>query len=504
MIMPAENIRNSKNLGDLLQGLADAPAIDIAGIASDSRLLGKGYLFLACEGERSHGLDYLDSALSAGVAAIAFDADTATAPVTDIGVPMVAVPGLAGRLGEIANRYYDSPSEDLAVVGVTGTNGKTTVAWLIAQCWNLLNRRCAYIGTLGAGLDELEGGEGMTTPGSIELHGQLADFRDAGAESAAIEVSSHALAQNRVDGVVFDTVLFTNLSRDHLDYHGDMQSYAEEKAKLFTQHKARHRIINLDSEFGMELASRCGQQVVTVSTHFDRVANGRPYVFARSVVAKNDGSRVRISSSWGEGEFTLPIPGDFNVANAVIVLALLLQQGTDIDQACDVLSAVTAPPGRMQRVAAADGLPAVYIDYAHSPAAIEVALRALRAHCHGKLWCVFGCGGDRDAGKRPIMAKAAERLADHVVVTNDNPRTESPAAIIGDIMAGFVDANLVTVVADRAAAMAWAVAEAAADDVILIAGKGHEDYQLVGTERLEFSDYGTAKANLEARAEAGE
>jgi UDP-N-acetylmuramoyl-L-alanyl-D-glutamate--2,6-diaminopimelate ligase len=503
MIMPAQNIRTSKNLGDLLRGFAQAPEIEISGIASDSRQLGEGYLFLACAGERSHGVDYIDNALAAGVGAIAFDADTASAPGSDIGVPMIAVPGLASLLGEIANRFYDSPSEDIGVVGITGTNGKTTVAWFAAQCLNMLDKRCAYVGTLGAGFDELDIGEAMTTPGAVELHGRLAEFRNAGAKAAAIEVSSHALAQNRVDGVSFDTVMFTNLSRDHLDYHGDMQSYAEEKARLFTEHKAKHRIINLDSEFGMELAYRCGQQIVTVSTHFDRVANGRPFVFARSVVAKNDGSLVRISSSWGDGEFLLPIPGDFNVANAVIVLALLLNQGVDIGQACDVLSAVTAPPGRMQRVAAADVLPAVYVDYAHSPVAIEVALRALRAHCKGRLWCIFGCGGDRDAGKRPMMAKAAERLADRVVVTNDNPRTESPTAIIDDIVKGFANADSATVIEDRAAAIAWAIAEAGSDDVVLIAGKGHEEYQLIGTQRLEFSDYGAAKANLEAREEGG-
>ncbi|NIV17024.1 MAG: UDP-N-acetylmuramoyl-L-alanyl-D-glutamate--2,6-diaminopimelate ligase [Woeseiaceae bacterium] len=502
MSMPAERIRTSKTLGELLQGIAEAPAIDIAGIASDSRLLERGFLFLACAGESSHGLDYLDKAISAGVAAVAFDADTASEPSADVGVPMIAVPGLAKQLGVIANRYYDFPSEHMSVVGVTGTNGKTTVAWLIAQCWNLLGRKCAYVGTLGAGLDEISGGEGMTTPGAVELHGRLADFRDAGAEATAIEVSSHALAQNRVDGVTFDTVMFTNLSRDHLDYHGDMHSYAEAKAKLFVEHKAEHRIINLDSEFGVELASRCGQQVVTVSTNFDRVANGRRYVFARSVVAKNDGSLVRVSSSWGDGEFALPLPGDFNVANAVIVLALLLRDGIDIDRACDLLSCVKAPPGRMQRVEAPDSLPTVYIDYAHSPTAIEVALRALRAHCKGKLWCVFGCGGDRDTGKRPLMAKAAERLADRVVITNDNPRNEPPDDIFGQMLAGLTRPDAATVIEDRAAAIAWAIGEAGNEDIILIAGKGHEDYQLIGGERLDFSDIGAARANLDALAEA--
>lgn len=504
MSMPAEHIQASANLSDLLQGLADAPATDVAGIASDSRQLGKGYLFLACAGERSHGLDYVDSAVSAGVAAIAFDADTAAAPAADIGVPMIAVPGLARHLGRIANRFYRNPSQDIGVVGVTGTNGKTTVAWLIAQCLDLLERPCAYAGTIGAGMSEIEIGEGMTTPGAIELHGHLAGFRDAGAEFAAIEVSSHALAQNRIDGIAFDTVLFTNLSRDHLDYHGDLRSYAEAKAKLFIEHDAKHRIINLDSEFGYELAGRCGQDVVTVSTNFDRVANGRPHVFARSVIAKGDGSLVRISSAWGDGEFTLRMPGDFNVANAVIVLALLLQKGVAIERACALLSVVSAPPGRMQRIDVAGDLPAVYVDYAHTPAAVEVALRALRAHCAGKLWCVFGCGGDRDKGKRPLMGRAAERLADNVVITTDNPRGESPDAIVADIVAGLERADTATVIEDRAAAIAWAIESAGDADTVLIAGKGHENYQLIGDESLDFSDYGAAEANLQARKEARE
>jgi UDP-N-acetylmuramoyl-L-alanyl-D-glutamate--2,6-diaminopimelate ligase len=504
MSMPAEHLPTTKNLSDLLQGFADAPSAEITGIASDSRQLKSGDLFLACSGERSHGLDYVDGAVSAGVAAIAWDSATASAPENDIGIPMIAVPGLAQHLGEIANRFYDAPSRTVHVAGVTGTNGKTTVAWLISQCAEALGQHCGYVGTLGAGTGEIDAGEVMTTPGAVELLGHLADFRDAGAAWAAIEVSSHALAQNRVDGIEFDTVLFTNLSRDHLDYHGDMRSYAEAKAKLFLDCTAKHRIINLDSEFGAQLADRCSQNVVTVSTNFDRIANGRPYVFVRSVVAKDNGTRVRVSSSWGDGEFMLPIPGDFNVANAVIVLALLLTQGVALEQACDVLATVSAPPGRMQRVAAADKLPSVYIDYAHSPEAIEVALRALRVHCKGELWCVFGCGGDRDSGKRPMMGKAAQRLTDHVVITNDNPRTESPAAIIEQIVAGLTDADAATVIEDRAAAIGWALSEAAPEDTVLIAGKGHENYQLIGTERLDFSDYGAAEANLRALAEASE
>jgi len=508
MSMPAEYMTSAPILADLLQGYADAPVIPVEGIASDSRVLQEGFLFLAVQGMTSHGLDYLEQAKQAGVCAIAWDASTGAEPA-DIGIPTIAIDGLAGKLGEIANRYYDRPSEQLSVIGVTGTNGKTTVAWMIAQALEILGERCAYVGTLGYGVDSIEGAEGMTTPAAIELHGRLAGFVAQGATSAAIEVSSHALSQGRVDGVRFDAALFTNLSRDHLDYHADMYEYFESKSQLFLECDPKDRIINLDSEYGTQLAAICGQDVLTVSTNFDRVANGRPYVFVRSVVAKEQGSRIAFISSWGDGRFTLQMPGDFNIANAVLVLALLLRKGVPLDVACDVMSQVSAPPGRMQRVAvdavdrslqcmAMEG-PAVFVDYAHTPAALEVALRALRAHCRGKLWCVFGCGGDRDQGKRPQMGTAAERQSDRVVVTTDNPRTEDAQEIIADIVSGFAHASEATVIEDRAAAIAWVIDQAAHDDVVLVAGKGHEGYQESNGEQIEFSDYGVAQKALAAR-----
>ena len=495
MNMPAEHLTTLPTLAELLEGFADAPPMPIRGIASDSRKLGKGYLFLACQGINSHGLDYIANARAAGVSAIAYDASTGTAP-QGVGVPLVPVEDLAAKLGEIANRFYGRPSQQLRVFGVTGTNGKTTVAWLIAQCAALLGERCGYLGTLGYGVDELTGEEGMTTPAAVELHGRLAEFVEHDAGYAAIEVSSHALSQGRVDGVRFEAALFTNLTRDHLDYHGDMQDYFESKARLFLECGARHRIVNHDTEWGTQLAARCGQDVVTVSTNFDRVANGRPYVFVRSVVASERGSDIAFTSSWGDGRFTSPLPGDFNVANAVIVLALMLELGISPEDACDVLTRVSAPPGRMQRVKA-NG-PSVFIDYAHTPTAIEGALRALRTHCRGKLWCVFGCGGDRDAGKRPLMGRSAERFANRIVVTSDNPRNEPEARIIDEIVAGLAHPQRATVIEDRAAAIAWAVAEADVADVVLIAGKGHENYQEVGDERRPFSDYSIAEAALAA------
>lgn len=499
MSMPAEHMNPSPTLAQLLQGYADAPPMPIRGIASDSRQLDEGFLFLACQGMSGHGLDYLADAKAAGVGAIAFDVSTATMPV-DAGVPVIAVEKLDEKLGEIANRFYGYPSRQLQVIGVTGTNGKTTVAWLIAQCAQLLDQRCGYLGTLGYGVEHLHGGEGMTTPAAVELHGQLAYFVERHADYAAIEVSSHALSQGRVDGVRFEAALFTNLSRDHLDYHEDMRDYFESKARLFLDYGVRNRIINLDSEWGTQLATRCGQDVVTVSTNFDRVANGRSYVFVRSVVASAAGSEIAFTSSWGDGRFTSPLPGDFNVANVVIVLALLLKLGVDLQDACDVLSCVSAPPGRMQRVPGQGA--AVFIDYAHTPNAIEVALRALRAHCRGKLWCVLGCGGDRDTGKRPQMGRAAERLADRIVITSDNPRNEPALDIINDIVTGLTHIEQVTVIEDRAAAIAWAIEQADDSDLVLIAGKGHENYQEVGAERRPFSDFAVAEAAL--RSQEGE
>ncbi len=501
MSMPAEQLITTPTVADLLQGYVDAPALPVAGIASDSRQVATGFLFLATQGMASHGLDYIDDALAAGAIAIAFDASTAEMPA-NVKVPLLAVNDLAAKLGEIANRFYGRPSEHLKVVGVTGTNGKTTVAWLIAQCEELLGESCGYLGTLGYGVGELAGAEGMTTPAAIELHGRLAEFAEQQATSAAIEVSSHALSQCRVDGVRFEAALFTNLTRDHLDYHVDMQQYFECKARLFVDADVQHRIINIDSEWGAELAARCGEDMVVVSTQVDRVTDSRRHVFVRSVEATEHGSEFTVDSSWGNGRVLLPLPGEFNVANAALVLALLLQRGVAFDAASGALSQVSAPPGRMQRVAA--GGVNVYVDYAHTPGAIESSLTALRAHCDGNLVCVFGCGGERDTGKRPLMGRAAEQQADTVVITNDNPRNESPRKIISKIVDGLRQPERAVVIEDRAAAIAWAIGQATAGDVVLLAGKGHETYQQVGDVRLPFSDLLVAQTALGIPVAGGE
>ena len=499
MSVPAERISGGMNLQTLLQGMVDAPAIDISGIATDSRLLGDGYVFFAYAGEHAHGLDFTTQAIAAGASAIVYDSAAVDSASVASVVPMIALPGLKQRIGEIANRWFDAPSESLIVAGVTGTNGKTTVAMLLARCMQILGRRCGYIGTLGQGIGEIMGSRGLTSPACIELHESLAGFRDENATHAAIEVSSHALSQGRTDGVRFDTAIFTNLSRDHLDYHGDMQNYFDSKARLFTDNALNHRIINIDCEFGLELADRCASNVVVVSTQFERVSNGRPFVFVRAVVSDETGSRIRFETSWGDAEFSIRMPGDFNVENVALVFAYLLRHGVSISEASEALARVDAPPGRMQRVEIAStvALPTVFVDFAHTPAGLEKALRAIRQHCKGELWCVFGCGGDRDRGKRSQMGEVASRLSDQAIVTSDNPRCENAAAIIDDILAGMNDAAIV--VEDRAAAIAYAIDACGDSATVMIAGKGHESFQIVGNESIPFSDFEIAVANLESR-----
>jgi UDP-N-acetylmuramoyl-L-alanyl-D-glutamate--2,6-diaminopimelate ligase len=498
--VPAETINSSMNLQILLQGMVDAPAIDISGIATDSRLLAKGYVFLACAGERTHGLDFTEQAVTAGAAAIVYDSATIGSTRVESAVPMIALPGLQQRIGEIANRWFASPSESLVVTAVTGTNGKTTVSVLLAQCMQILGHRSGYIGTLGKGIGEIADGGGLTSPACIELHKSLAEFRDNNATHAAIEVSSHALEQGRTDGVCFDSAIFTNLSRDHLDYHGDMLHYFNAKARLFTENALNHRIINIDSEFGIELADRCDSNVVVVSTDVERVPDSRPFVFVRAVIADKGGARIRFETSWGETEFNIRLSGNFNVENAALVLAYLLRHGISLSEASSALARVDAPPGRMQQVEIAGGvdLPLILVDFAHTPAALEKVLRAIRQHCKGELWCVFGCGGDRDRGKRPQMGELVSRLSDYAVVTSDNPRSEDAMSIIDDVLAGMNDKAIV--VQDRAAAIAHAIDACSDSATVLIAGKGHESVQIVGDELIPFSDFDVAMANLTARS----
>ena len=493
----AQSAAMRPTLADILDGLADVPPIPIGGIASDSRQLRDGDVFLAVRGARSHALDFIDADRAAKLAAIVWDGDAAVAPPA--GTLSVVVPGLAGTLGAIANRWFGSPSAAIRVMAVTGTNGKTTVAWLLAQCWQLLGERCAYIGTLGTGIDELTDPYGLTTPDCIELHRQFAAFRDAGVRRVALEVSSHGLSQGRLSGVQLDAAIFTNLSRDHIDYHGDMAAYGNTKARLFSEFAAPHKVICIDGDFGRTLAAACDADAILVAGTAAHDAGQQRYVFAESVRPEADGTSLQIASSWGSARCVLPLYGQFNVVNALEVVAVLLSSGVAFENAMELIEAVSAPPGRMQQVTVdvEDNLPKVFVDYAHTPAALEAALQALTPHCHGKLWCVFGCGGDRDRGKRPQMGQAVLRYSDHAVLTSDNPRSEDPVAIMREVQQGMTGAEIA--IEDRATAIAFAIEHAGAADAVLIAGKGHEAYQIVGERRLPFSDYLLARQILLAR-----
>ena len=501
MSMPAEHLTSVKTLDRLLDGYTAAPEIAVAGIASDSREIGQGDVFFATRGMTHHGLEFARRAVDSGARAVVYDPADSVSPPNDLDVPVIALEGLGDALGTIASRFFDDAAADVSVLGVTGTNGKTTVAWLLAGALRRIGRTSAYSGTLGHGIDDVVATDTMTSPDVIELHRRLAAFRDAGATHAAIEVSSHALDQGRVDGVRFDTVLFTNLSRDHLDYHGSLEAYADTKATLFTDYPATRRVVSLDSEFGAELASRCGDDVITVSTRPDSAMHDAASIALTATADGAGGFAIELRSVFGNAGFVLPLPGDYNVSNAGLVIACLCGMGVSLDDAVAAMVAAEAPPGRMQRVPATADAPAVFVDYAHTPDALEAALTALKPHTAGRLWCVFGCGGDRDAGKRPLMGAVAERLADRVILTDDNPRNESPGDIVDDILAGLKRRDDAMIVGDRAAAIAAGIARAAADDVVLIAGKGHEDYQIVGTERLDFSDYLVALVALDQRGQ---
>ena len=500
MNMPAERIADDINLQQLLAGIADAPALGMHGLQTDSRLLREGDVFLACAGASRHGMEFASQAIARGVSAIVFDSDTAVQPELDSSVPHIGVAGLQAHIGTLADRWYGAPSAALQVCGVTGTNGKTTVAFLLTQALNLLQQRCGYIGTLGSGIDELEYASGLTTPSCTELHRILAAFRCDHAEQTVMEVSSHALDQGRTDGIRFSSALFTNLSRDHIDYHGDMDSYFAAKAKLFFNSEPANRIVDVDTEYGAKLAAMCGDTVVRVSQDPTTDTATSAYVIARSVQVLPAGTRVVFSSSWGDGEFLMTLAGDFNVSNALLVFAELLRQGIALTEAVAVIGELRAPPGRLQRVVgdSTQALPQVYIDFAHTPDALQVALNALRTQGGGTLWCVFGCGGDRDRGKRPQMGAVVAAYADVAVVTSDNPRSEDPAAIIADTIAGMSGEPIA--IEDRAAAIAFAISTAATNDIVLIAGKGHENQQIIGDQTLPFSDYQAADLNLRARA----
>ncbi len=479
----------ANTLDALLAGIAAAPAIRISGLALDSRALRKGDAFIALQGGSQHGLEHLSGAVAAGACAVLWDPGEGRAPDSaPADIARVPVPALRSRLGEIADRFYGAPSSRLAVAGVTGTNGKTTCAWLLASAANSATRCGAYLGTLGSGFPPQPASSALTTPDVVTLHRQLRELSDAGATHVAMEVSSHALDQGRIDGVRMRVAAFCNLSRDHLDYHVSIERYELAKQRLFRLPGLEHAVINTGDPVGARFAGALapGVTLTSVAVGGNRPATQR-FIHVTQVQAAADGLVLEIDGHFGRRRLQSKLVGDFNAENLAVTLGLLLAWGIDIDEALAALMACTPPPGRMEAFRLPNGALAI-VDYAHTPDALAKVLAAARHHATGRLLVVFGCGGDRDTGKRALMGAAAEQLADRVIVTDDNPRSEDPDRIVAMILSGFSLPAHALVERDRARAIGTALAEAGPRDVVLIAGKGHEDYQLVGAERRHWSD----------------
>jgi UDP-N-acetylmuramoyl-L-alanyl-D-glutamate--2,6-diaminopimelate ligase len=463
-------------------------------ITSDSRSVDEGAAFAAYPGARTDGRKFIPDAVARGAIAVLWERRGFAWPA-NLRVAEHGIDGLSGKLGAIANIVYGAPSHELWMVGVTGTNGKTSCTHWIAQAAESFGRRAAIVGTLGSGRLGALAPVANTTPEVCLLHETLAQFRRAGVALVAMEVSSHGLDQGRVNGVEFDVALFTNLTRDHLDYHGTMAAYGQAKAKLFAWPGLSTAVINADDPFGQGLIDAArgrGQRVLSYGL-------ASADIVATNVEVVNGALMLSVATPAGRGRVQTRVVGGFNACNLLGVLGVLLASDVPFTSALDALATLTPPPGRMQRLGG--GMrPLVVVDYAHSPDALEKALTALKpAVAQGReLTCVFGCGGDRDKGKRPEMGRIAATLADRVVVTNDNPRGEAPADIAAAIVQGIrqAGARRYRVELDRGAAIRDAIAAAALGDVVLVAGKGHEAYQETQGVRTPFSDAAEATAAL--------
>lgn len=486
-------------LRDLLGGFADAGGsgdIVVHGLALDSRRVHAGDAFVALDGSQARGIEFAPAAQASGATVILAEAPGVGASAPAVSVPVIVVDALRERLGAIAARFFGEPSRDLQVIGVTGTNGKTSIVQLLAQALDRAGHRVATIGTLGAGLrDDFSAAE-RTTPDAIAVHGLLAEFRARGATDVAMEVSSHALAQGRVNAVGFDVAVFTNLSRDHLDYHGTMAAYGAAKRRLFAWPDLRAAVINTDDAFGRELVAGLAPDVACLSYAIDSTDAD---IRASAIDSDATGLHFHLATLWGEGTVATSLLGRYNVANLLAVAGCLGHLGFDFEAIRAALAALVPVAGRMQRLGGRDALPLVVVDYAHTPDALEQALVSLRAHTTGSLTVVFGCGGERDRGKRPEMGAIAERLADRLIVSDDNPRGESGDAIVAAILAGMSMPQRAAVQRDRAAAIADAIGAARAGDVVLVAGKGHEPYQEIAGVRHRFDDAEVVSRTLEAR-----
>jgi UDP-N-acetylmuramoyl-L-alanyl-D-glutamate--2,6-diaminopimelate ligase len=502
-MMTVEKLNYTKSLVELLNGLAKTGlSIDISGVAIDSREVKPGDLFMAYRGSQLNGIDYIDDALKAGAIAIAID-ENEQIDLNAISAALVRVPDLRKRAGEIISRFYDEPSKDMQVIGITGTNGKSTVSYMIAYALYALGEQSAVIGTLGCGKFNYIEPKNSTTPDPVNLHSLFSSWRDE-VDTVAMEVSSHALDQGRVAGTEFDIAVFTNLSRDHLDYHKTIEDYADAKFQLFETYGLKHAVINIDDDYGVQLLNSVSKNinVIAYSIHgkqIDTTNKNVSYVFCEKIEVNDLKTELLINSPWGRANISTGLLGEFNIENLLAAFSTLCVSGFSADQVVRVLSGFSGIPGRMEYFVS-KGKPLLVIDYAHTPDALDKALTALRPYCAGKLYCVFGCGGERDTGKRSEMGSIADSLSDQIVLTNDNPRSEPEEKIIEDILSGIRDKSKTNIKYDRSDAITNTFLNADKDDVLLIAGKGHETTQQIGTTLLPFSDRELARRLTEGDA----
>ena len=496
------------SLTELLAGIevvGEVPAIGINGMALDSRNLKQGDLFIACAGYQSHGLEYIDDAITNGAEVVLAEVCSNWLPekITTLSeeknIAIVPVGALTEAVSLIAGRFYGNPSQEFPMIGITGTNGKTSSSLFVAQAF-AGNKKVAVMGTIGNGFPGDLKPSTHTTMDPVSVQATLADLYRRDADMVVMEVSSHALHQGRVADVQFDIAVLTNFSRDHLDYHGTMADYAEAKSLLFRMNKLKAAVINADDDLGQRLIDEMQTspaRVVAYGTTQIDMDKVDAWIRADNIRMLPNGVQFDVLSSWGQASVNLGLIGRFNVQNAMVALAVMLECGVDFKQAITDLQKLETVPGRMELITKDRG-PSVIVDFAHTPDALEQVLKSLKAHVNGKLFCVFGCGGDRDKGKRPQMGKVAESLADVVVLTSDNPRSENPDDIIEAIRQGMESAGKAIVEPSRAKAIYLAIEKASKGDMVLVAGKGHEAYQVVGDLKLPFSDQKQVRSALEA------
>lgn len=487
---------SGKMLSALLEGISvseDIPALEIADVTSNSRAAVKGSLFIALKGMQTHGIDFAIDAARAGAAVIMYDSLDSYCeqriPLLQkqVNVHWLGIDHLDRVNGQIVSRFYDEPGRDMTIIGVTGTDGKSSVTHLITQALDRLGKRTASIGTLGFGLANQLESTTHTTPDAVVLQSYLYQFRRQNCEYVTMEVSSHALEQYRVNGCQFDLAVLTNLGRDHLDYHGDMESYSAAKSRLFTDFDLNGRVVNANDEFGRTLADLFQTEPLICYSSADN-ASADVEVRLRKKDISSQGQDMYVDTPVGEICAKTALIGSFNIDNTLACIASLISLGFSREDINLAVADLQPIPGRMERFSSDTGMATVVVDFAHTEQALRACLAASREHTEGKLWCIFGCGGDRDKGKRKGMGRAAEQLADYVIVTDDNPRTESSEAIVNDILAGMNDPDQVSVVHNRQAAVEFALSQAAGNDLVVIAGKGHEQEQIIGNERHPFCD----------------